>query len=86
MVQLVLQEATILSLLGTLFGLSISRIILFLLPLSIKHQHSFSFIQLDLLVEELWLFPIALLVGIIASLIPIIISYNINIPKTLYDD
>ena len=86
MVQLVLQEATILSLLGTLFGLSISRIILFLLPLSIKHQHSFSSIQLDLLGEELWLFPIALLVGIIASLIPIIISYNINIPKTLYDD
>ena len=86
MVQLVLQEATILSLLGTLFGLLISRIILSLLTLSIKHQHSFSSIQLDLLSEELWLFPIALLVGTIASLIPIIISYNINIPKTLYDD
>ena len=41
MVQLVLQEATILSLLGTLFGLLISRIILSLLTLSIKHQHSF---------------------------------------------
>ena len=86
LVQLVLQEATILSILGTFFGLSISRIILLVLPLSMKHTHSFSSIQLTLLPQEMWLFPIALLVGTIASLIPIFISYNINIPKTLYDD
>tara|TARA_B100001115_G_C15807078_1_gene399717 strand:- start:238 stop:1389 length:1152 start_codon:yes stop_codon:yes gene_type:complete len=86
LVQLVLQEATILSILGTFFGLSISRIILLVLPLTMKHTHSFSSIQLTLLPQEMWLFPIALLVGVVASLIPIFISYNINIPKTLYDD
>ena len=76
----------ILSILGTFFGLSISRIILLVLPLTMKHTHSFSSIQLTLLPQEMWLFPIALLVGVVASLIPIFISYNINIPKTLYDD
>lgn len=86
LVQLVLQEATILSVLGTFLGLSISRIILLVLPLTMKHTHSFSSIQLTLLPQEMWLFPTALLVGAIASLIPIFISYNINIPKTLYDD
>lgn len=86
LVQLVLQEATILSILGTFFGLSISRIILLVLPLTMKHTHSFSSIQLTLLPQEIWLFPTALLIGTIASLIPIFISYNINIPKTLYDE
>ena len=86
LVQLVLQEATILSILGTFFGLSISRIILLVLPLTMKNTLSFSPIQLTLLPQEVWLFPIALLVGAVASLIPTFISYNINIPKTLYDD
>ena len=71
LVQLVLQEATILSILGTFFGLSISRIILLVLPLTMKHTHSFSSIQLTLLPQEIWLFPTALLIGTIASLIPI---------------
>ena len=40
-------------------------------------------IKLSLIKDELWLFPIALSIGLIASLIPIIQAYRINIPKTL---
>jgi len=84
LVQLVLQEGLILSFFGTLFGLLISRGALFSISFFINKQSLSSF-NFTLLNEELWLFPIALLIGLAASLIPTILSYNINIPKTLSD-
>ena len=82
-VQLVLQEGLFLSLLGTIFGILISRLALVLVPLFIDKKYGMEATSLGLLTEELWLFPLGLLVGVIASLIPIVQSYNINIPKTL---
>ncbi len=86
LVQLVLQEGIILSVIGTVLGLLISRITLLIITLFAEHKYTFSSFQFNLLNEELWLLPIALLIGIVASLIPTVLSYNINIPKTLSNE
>ena len=69
--------------LGLFLGLLFSRVILFIVSFFISKNYSFYSIHLSLIKEELWLFPIALSIGLIASLIPIIQAYRINIPKTL---
>ena len=86
LVQLVLQEGIILSVIGTILGLLISRITLLIITLFAEHKYTFSSFQFNLLNDELWLLPIALLIGIVASLIPTVLSYNINIPKTLSNE
>jgi len=84
--QLVLQEGVILSVIGTVLGLLISRITLLIITLFAEHKYTINSFQFNLLIEELWLLPIALLIGIAASIIPTILSYNINIPKTLSNE
>ena len=86
LVQLVLQEGITLSLTGTIFGLLISRITLLMLPLFAEQKYTFVSFQFNFLSEELWLLPLSLLIGVAASLIPTILSYNINIPKTLSNE
>ena len=86
LVQLVLQEGIILSVIGTVFGLLVSRITLLITTLFAEHKYTFSSFQFNLLNEEFWLLPIALLIGVAASLIPTVLSYNINIPKTLSNE
>ena len=83
LVKLVLQEGMILSVLGAIFGLLISRITLFSMSLFVEHKYAVNSFQFNLISEEIWLIPIALVIGFIASLIPTIQTYNINIPKTL---
>ena len=83
LVKLVFQEGMLVSILGLFFGLLFSRVILFIVSFFISKNYSFYSIQLSLIKDELWLFPIALSIGLIASLIPIIKAYRINIPKTL---
>jgi putative ABC transport system permease protein len=83
LVKLVLQEGMTLSLLGAIFGVLISRLTLFFMTFLVEQKYSLSSFQFNLINEELWLFPIALFIGLAASLIPTIQTYNINIPKTL---
>ena len=83
MVQLVLQEGLFLSIIGTFLGIVISRIALFVLPLFLDLKYGLNTIPTGLIKEELWLFPLGLIIGLSASFIPIIQTYNINIPKTL---
>lgn len=85
LVQLVLQEGLLLSVVGTLFGLLISRASLFVLSLFIDKQYNIDGIPLYFLSEELWLFPVAIFIGLLASLIPTIQTYRFDIPKTLSD-
>lgn len=86
LVKLVLLEGVLLSMFGTLLGVTISRLTLFALAFFIDVNYSFGSIQFSLVKEELWLFPISLFIGLIASLIPTIQTYNINIPKTLSNE
>ena len=84
LVRLVILEGFILSVLGTIFGLLISRLALYIIPIFIKST-SIGNISVGLINEELILIPISIIIGLLASLIPTIMAYNINIPKTLSD-
>ena len=85
LVQLVIQEGLILSLIGTVFGLFISRITIFVLTL-ILSEHALGPFQYELLYQEIWLLPLAVLVGLLAAIIPTISTYNIDIPKLLSNE
>ena len=85
LVQLVIQEGLILSLIGTVFGLLISRITIFVLTL-ILSEHALGPFDYELLYQEIWLLPLAVLVGLLAAIIPTISTYNIDIPKLLSNE
>mgnify|MGYP001283375057 CR=1 FL=1 len=83
LIKLVFLEGLTLSFLGTIFGLLTSRLILFSTSFMVNQQQMLNSIEFRLITEELWLFSIAIFIGLIASLIPAIITYKINIPKVL---
>ncbi len=83
LVKLILLEGMTLSLVGTILGLLSSRLILVLMSLFVEQKYAFDSFQFNVISEELWLLPTALLIGFGASLIPTILVYNVNIPKTL---
>ena len=85
LIQLVIQEGLILSMIGTIFGLIISRTIIFVLTLVLSDNALGPF-EYELLVQELWLLPLAVFIGLLASIIPTISTYNINIPKLLSNE
>lgn len=85
LIQLVIQEGLILSLIGTIFGLIISRTIIFVLTLVLS-ENALGPFEYELLVQELWLLPLAIFIGLLASIIPTISTYNINIPKLLSNE
>ena len=60
-----------------------SRLILFSTSFMVNQQQMLNSIEYKLIADELWLFSIALFIGLIASLIPAIITSKINIPKVL---
>jgi len=82
LIKLVFLEGLTLSFLGTIFGILISRLILFLMRLLVNQKQMLN-IEFELISQELWLFLIALFIGLTASLIPAILTYRINIPKIL---
>ena len=63
-----------------------SRLILFLTSVFNNQSQIFSNIKINLITEELWLFLMSLLIGLIASLIPSILASKINIPKILSNE
>ena len=83
LIKLVFLEGLTVSLLGTFFGLLISRFILFLMPFLVNKNQILNSLGYGLITNELWLIIIALFVGFLASLIPSFLVYKINIPKTL---
>ncbi len=85
LVQLIQQEAFFLSVLGTIFGLLLSRGSIYLIFNFINNKNDINNFPLSFIMEELWLFPSALLIGILAALIPTIQAYKMDIPKLLID-
>lgn len=83
LIKLVLLEGLFLSFVGTIFGLLISRLSLFLISLFITQSQSINNIDLVLISDELWLFLTALCIGFFASLAPSFLTYRMNIPKIL---
>ena len=73
----------LLAFLGTMLGLLSSRLILIGLYFFGGQNTMIKKIQLHPTAEELWLAVLGLAIGVMASLIPTIQAYKMNIPKTL---
>ena len=82
-IKLVLIEGVTLSFIGTLFGFIVSRLSLYIISILVNQTKMLSSFDYRLLNEEIWLFLISMIIGLLASLIPSILAYRINIPKTL---
>ena len=82
-IKLVLIEGITLSFIGTLFGFIVSRLSLYVISILVNQTKMLSSFDYRLLNDEIWLFLISMIIGLLASLIPSILAYRINIPKTL---
>lgn len=82
-IKLVFIEGITLSVLGTFFGFLISRISLFVMLLLVNQEQVLHNIKFGLIADEWWIFLIALFIGFLASLMPAILTYKMNIPKIL---
>lgn len=80
---MLLLEGIILSLLGFIAGIVLSRIGIYLISSALSKKFHFDVSQFSLQTGEIYLFVGALLVGILAAAIPSIGIYRINISKTL---
>lgn len=80
---MLLLEGIILSLLGFIAGIVLSRIGIYLISNALSKKFHFDVSQFSLQTDEIYLFVGALLVGILAAAIPSIGIYRINISKTL---
>ena len=80
---MLLLEGIILSLLGFIAGIFLSRIGIYLISNALSKKFHFDVSQFSLQTGEIYLFIGALLVGILAAALPSIGIYKINISKTL---
>ncbi len=80
---MLLLEGIILSLLGFIAGIALSRMGIYLISNALSKKFHFDVSQFSLQTGEIYLFGGALLVGILAAAIPSIGIYRINISKTL---
>ncbi|MDN5213219.1 ABC transporter permease [Fulvivirgaceae bacterium BMA12] len=85
LVWLVLQEGLLLTLAGFLLGILFSRLGLWLVSGLMKASYHYEFSGWAWVPEEGWLLAIALAIGLLASLLPAIRVFRINISKTLAD-
>jgi putative ABC transport system permease protein len=83
---MLLLEGLIISTLGYILGILLSRLGLFLMANKVEKNFHYDFKVLTLLSEETTLLGGALLIGLIAAAIPSLGIYKINISKTLADE
>jgi putative ABC transport system permease protein len=83
---MLLLEGIILSLLGFIAGILLSRIGIYLISNQLSKKFHFDITQFSLQTGEIYLLFGALFVGILAAAIPSIGIYRINISKTLAED
>ncbi|MCI4668401.1 MAG: FtsX-like permease family protein [Bacteroidia bacterium] len=82
---MVLFEGIILSVLGYVLGIGLSRLGIIMLSQVFVEDYHYELSASTFLLEEGWLFVISLGIGILAALIPGIQAFNINISETLAD-
>jgi putative ABC transport system permease protein len=80
---LILQEGLILVVLGFALGLLLSRAGLLVLSSSMSENFNYSFDKLGITMNEVYLFALTLLIGIVASLLPALRALRMDISKTL---
>ncbi len=85
LVWLVLQEGLFLVVSGFLLGILLSRLGLWLVSVLMEASYHYEFSGWSWSPEELWLLATVLVIGFLASLIPAIRVFRINISRTLAD-
>ena len=83
---MLLLEGIILAITGYLLGILMGRIGLFLFSRAAEQDFHYSLSNMTLLPEEIYLFGAAILVGILAALIPSMGIYRLNISRTLAEE
>ena len=83
---MLLLEGVLLSLLGFLAGILLSRIGIYLISNQLSKKFHFDVNQIALQTGEIYLFIGALAVGILAAALPSINIYRINISRTLAEE
>ena len=83
---LLLLEGLLLSVVGYLAGVGLSRVGLWLFSRAAESDFHYSFANFGLLSEEVWLFGGAILVGILAAALPALGVYRLNLSRTLAED
>ncbi|MEA5137603.1 ABC transporter permease [Arcicella rigui] len=83
---LLLLEGLIISTIGYVFGVALSRLGLWLMSKNVEQNFHYDFNVLSLLTEEFWLFLGALFIGLLAAAIPSLGIYKIDISRTLADE
>ncbi len=86
LVRLVLQEGLLLTGSGFLLGIFFSRVGLLLISGLIEARYHYSFSGWEIIREEWQLLAVSLVIGLLASLLPAIRTFKINISKTLAYD
>jgi len=86
LIKLLLLEGGILSLFGTIFGLIISRIGLYILAAEIENKFQYELGDIGLLAPEILLAIFAILVGLIAAALPAFRTLRMDISKTLSNE
>lgn len=84
--RLILQESVLLCMLGYSFGLIFGRIGMWLVSILGNDQFHVNLNQMIVSPIEIWLFPITMLVGVLASLLPAIAAYRTEISSVLKSD
>ena len=83
---LLLLEGLIISTIGFVFGVALSRLGLWLMSKNVEQNFHYDFNVLSLLTEEFWLLLGALFIGLLAAAIPSLGIYKIDISRTLADE
>ena len=86
LVWLVLQEGLLLAGLGFLLGILFSRVGLLLISGLMEARYHYSFSGGEIIREEWQLLVASLVIGLLASLLPAVRAFKINISKTLAYD
>ena len=84
--KMIIFESLILTISGFLLGLLFSRLGVILVSSLIEDSINYNLNSFNILTEEYWLLVLAFLIGLIASLIPVIRVYKMNISKILSDE
>lgn len=83
---MLLLEGIFLAVVGYFAGVLFSRVGIWLFSRVAETDYHYSFSDFSLLPEEIWLFGGAVLIGILAALIPSLGIYRINLSRTLAED
>ena len=84
--KMIIFESLILTISGFLLGLLFSRLGVILVSSLMDESINYDLNSFNILNEEYWLLILSVLIGLVASLIPVIQVYKMNISKILSDE